>query len=99
MQRSRYLEELQNAIRTVHGCESRHVSTSRVRGMLEDRLAWQGEVETFDLVGHPKAKRCHAWGDEENGQLHTTTVLELPPVDSPVDAVNVAIAAKARMAK
>jgi len=96
MQRSNYLEELQNAIRAGHGCESLHVSTSKVRGFLENRLAWQGEVETFDLIGHPKAKRCYAWGDEENGQLFTTAVLELPPVDSPSTAVDVAIAAKAR---
>jgi len=97
MDRIKYLEELRNAIRATHGCESRHVSTSRVRGMFEDRLAWQGEVETFDLIGHATAKRCHAWGYEENGQLHATAMLELPPIHSPVDAVNIAIAAKARM--
>ena len=97
MQRNKYLEELQNAIRAMHGCESVHVSTSRVRAMLDFRIAWQGEVETFDLVGHPKAKRCHAWGYEEGGQLRTTAVLELPPVDSPSTAVDAAIAAKARL--
>jgi hypothetical protein len=96
MQRSNYLEELQNAIRAVHGCESVFVSTSKVRGFLENRLAWQGEVETFELIGHPRAKRCYAWAYEENGQLLTTAVLELPPVDSPASAVDVAIAAKAR---
>ena len=96
MQRDKYLEELQNAIRVVHGCESIFVSTSRIRGMLDGRLAWQGEVETFDLIGHPMSQRCHAWGCEEDGRLNTTAMLEIPPVDSPRSAVDVAIAAKAK---
>jgi hypothetical protein len=96
MQRNKYLAELQNAIRAVHGCESVHVSTSKVRAMLDFRIAWQGEVETFNLIGHSKAKRCHAWAYEDDGQLRTTAVLELPPVDSPSTAVDVAIAAKVK---
>lgn len=96
MQRSKYIEELKNAIRVVHGCESLHVSTSRVVSKFEGETAWDGEVETFDLVGHSKAKRCHAWGYEDNGHLHTTAVLELPPIDSASSAVDVAIAEKAR---
>lgn len=96
MLRSNYIQQLQDAIRAVHGCESRHVSTSRVVSHFEGATAWQGEVETFELIGHPKAQRAHAWGYEEGGQLQSTAVLEIPPVDSPGSAVNVAIAAKAR---
>jgi len=94
MQRNKYITDLQNAIRAVHGCESHHVSTSRVVSQFEGETAWDGEVETFDLVGHIKAQRCHAWGYVEDGQLRSTVVLELPPVDSPSSAVDVAIAAK-----
>lgn len=96
MQRSDYLRKLQEAIRAVHGCESRHASTSRVLAQLEGTTAWEGEVETFDLFGHLKAKRCHAWGYEERGQMKSTAVLELPPVDSPSTAVDVAIASKSK---
>ena len=96
MHRSDYLQRLQEAIHSVHGCESRHVSTSRVKAQFEGAKAWDGEVETFDLEGHPKAKRCHAWGYVEDGQFKSTAVLELPPVDSPSTAVDVAISAKAR---
>lgn len=96
MQRSRYLEELQNAIRAVHGCESRHVSTSRVASQFEGATAWEGEVETFELAGHPIAKRAHAWGYVDGGQLRSTAVLEIPPEDSPSTAVDAAIAAQAR---
>jgi hypothetical protein len=96
MQRSKYLSQLKEAIRAVHGCESLHVSTSRVVSQFEGETAWDGEVETFDLNGHPKAKRCHAWGYVEKGSFKATAVLELPPVDSPSTAVDVAIAAKTK---
>ncbi len=65
MQRSKYLSQLKEAIRAVHSCDSLHVSTSRVKAEFEGATAWDGEVETFDLISHPKAKRCHAWGYEE----------------------------------
>lgn len=62
----------------------------------EGATAWDGDVETFDLVEHPKAMRCHAWGYLDSGQFKATAVLELPPVDSPSAAVDVAIAAKSK---
>jgi hypothetical protein len=39
-------------------------------------------------------KRCYAWSFLEN-ETQYTTVLEIPPVNSPESAVKVAIAAKA----
>lgn len=92
-----YIRRLQEAIRAVHGCESRHVSTAPVTEYFEGKLAWTGDVEVFDLTGHTKAHRCYAWGYDDNGTLRTTAVLEIPPVDSPSSAVTVAIAAKARI--
>jgi len=59
------------------------------------KIAWDGVVETFDLQGHPQAKRCYAWSFTEHGEPKYTTVLEIPPVDSPQSAVKVAIASKA----
>jgi hypothetical protein len=95
-----YIEQLQEAILAVHGCESRHVTTSCVKEVFEGQVAWEGEVETFLLIGHPKAKLCHAWGyDDDDGMFRSTAVLELPPVDSPGMAVTVAIAAKANSRK
>ena len=91
MQRSNYIRQLQDAILAVHGCESHHVATSRVVSQFEGQTAWDGEVETFDLIGHPKAERCHAWGFVDDGQLRSTAVLELPPVNSPSTAVDTAI--------
>jgi hypothetical protein len=62
-------------------------------------VAWGGEVEVFDVTGHPEAKRVYAWGhpnDENPMRLDVTAVLEIPPVDSPQTAVKIAIANSAR---
>jgi hypothetical protein len=60
------------------------------------RTTWEGEVEIFDLVGHPKARRCHAWGNEDGDEFRSTAVVEIPPVDSPSSAVDAAIAVKSK---
>jgi hypothetical protein len=96
MRRADYIWKLQEAIEATHGCESRDVATSRVVSQFEGKTAWDGEVETFDLIGHPKAKRCYAWGYVDRGQLRSAAVLELPPVNSPATAVDVAVVAKTR---
>jgi len=89
-------KELQDAIRAMHGCESRYVESVPVREVFNKLVAWEGVVEVFELQGHPKAKRCYAWSFEEGTQTRSIAVLEIPPVDSPQTAVKVAIAAKAR---
>jgi hypothetical protein len=89
-------KELRAAIRAVHGCESRHVRSVPVREVFNGLVAWDGVVEVFDLIDHPKANRCYAWSFADGKQTRTVAVLELPPVDSPETAIKVAIAAKAR---
>jgi hypothetical protein len=96
MRHADYIRQLREAIKATHGCESRHVATSRVVSKFKGKTAWEGDVEVFDLTGHPKAKRCYAWGYVDNGQFRSTSVLEIPPVDSPSTAVDVAIAAKSK---
>ncbi len=90
--------KIKDAIEVMHKCTARHVATEVVIDHFRDEVAWEGVVETFELDGHPKAKRCHAWSCEENGETQYVTVLELPPVDSAESAVKVAIAATARSA-
>ena len=90
------IAKLKDAIETMHRCKAVHASSEVVIELFRDEVAWDGVVETFDLTGHPKAKRCHAWSYEEKGETQFVTVLELPPVDSPETAVKVAIAAHAK---
>lgn len=92
-----YLAELQHAIKQLHGCEARHVATTPVKEVFKGQTVWEGEVETFDLTGHAKAKRAYAWGyPNGRGGLEVVAVLEIPPVESPQTAVKAAIVARAR---
>jgi hypothetical protein len=90
------ITKLKDVIRATHGCESLHVESVPVVEQFEGKTAWQGTVEVFDLIGHPKAKRAFAWTYREGDQNKTVAVLEIPPVDSPESAVKIAIASKAR---
>jgi len=93
---SERIDKLREAVETMHKCKARHVGSEPVVEMFLGEVAWDGVVETFDIEGHPKAKRCYAWSFIENGEPQYTTVLEIPPVDSPQSAVKVAIASKSR---
>ena len=80
----------------MHHCKVQHVRSEPVIDLFRGEVAWDGVVETFDIEGHPKAKRCYAWSFLRDGEPKYTTVLEIPPVDSPESAVKVAIASKTR---
>jgi len=77
------IEELQKAILTMHGCASTHLETVSVGIALHDETVWEGDVEIFEVRGHPEAKRCYAW----RVAAGYVAVLELPPVTSPETAV------------
>ena len=80
----------------MHHCKAQHVRSELVTELFRGEVAWDGVVDTFDIEGHPKAKRCYAWSFVQDGEPQYTTVLEIPPVDSPESAVKIAIASKAR---
>lgn len=68
-----------------------------VHEVFQGQTAWQGTVEVFDLIGLAKAKRAYAWQYQDGpNEIKTVAALEIPPVDSPLTAVKVAIAAKAK---
>ena len=46
---------LQMVIRDLHGCGSTHVATVPVHEVFRGQTVWRGEVEVFDLKGHPAA--------------------------------------------
>ena len=91
-----YFEELKKAIRATHGVEAAHVMTVPVKEVFQGKTAWEGAVEVFNVTGHPKAKRCYAWGHRDGKAWEITAVLEIPPVVSPQTAVKAAIAAHAK---
>jgi hypothetical protein len=92
-----YIEFLADAIRKLHGCPATYVETIPVSETFNGQIVWQGKVEVFQLVGHPQASFCYAWGFEnDSGEMKAVTVLALPPVDSALKAVQVFIASTVR---
>jgi hypothetical protein len=96
---SEYIERIKQVIFHLHGSDSTHVKTVPVHEVFKGQTVWQGEVEVFDLLNHPKAKRCYAWSADKKDKEKFTTVLEIPPVDSPVTAVRVSIVAATKNLK
>lgn len=94
-----YLSEIRTAIKQLHGCESTHLETVPVKEVFKGQTVWEGEVEVFALTGHPKARKCYAWGypyPVEGPKRQIVAVLEIPPVESPQTAVRAAIVAQAK---
>ena len=82
------------AIKHMHGCGSVWLKSEAVTEMFDGKIAWQGEVQIFALLGHPTAKLCYAWSHQtDGGKRRFVAVLGLPPVDSAVMAVRASIAA------
>jgi hypothetical protein len=88
------IEELKDVIRKLHGVESTHRESVPVKEVFNGETVWEGIVEVFDLIGHPKAATVYAWtnetGDPENPKHHVT-VLHLGPIRSAAEAVKAAI--------
>jgi hypothetical protein len=88
---------LQDAIRHMHGVESTWIESVEVDETFEGAQVWKGEVQVFDLVGHPTAQRCYAWSEASNGvKRRFFAALEVPPVDNAVAAVRASIVADAK---
>jgi len=86
-----------DAILATHGVDSLWRDTVPVKEVFHGQTAWEGDVEIFELIDHPKAKRCYAWRYLDGKTWRYTAVLEIPPVDSAETAVKVAIAASAKV--
>jgi hypothetical protein len=87
-----HIEELQDVIVRLHGAEATHVQSVPVKEQHQGKTVWDGVVEVFDLIGHPKTHRVYAWAHEtESGKRRHVTVLHIPPAVSPETAVRAAI--------
>jgi hypothetical protein len=76
----------------LHSCGAIWHKTVTVHEVFRGQAVWKGEVEVFNLKGHPKVKRCYGWahrnGKNDKGERFIT-VLEIPPVESASTAVRV----------
>ena len=96
-----YIKELAATIKRLHGVEASHVETASVNESFGDERVWQGDVEVFELKGHPKAKRAYAWmhGLDDSKAKRHVTVLEIHPITSPETAVRAVIVHEYRQEK
>ena len=89
-----YISELQDVIRKLHGVESRHVESVSVKEEFGGKTVWEGAVEVFQLIGHPKASLLYAWShdtDDPKKPKRHVTVLHIAPILSAEAAVRAAI--------
>lgn len=87
------IEKLRDAVQVMHRCSAVHAESVPVLEIFKTGPVWEGVVEVFDITGHARAKRCYAWSYLQNGETQFVTVLELPPVNSPLSAVRASIMA------
>jgi hypothetical protein len=88
------IAELQDVIRRLHGAESRHLKSVPVKEAFQGKTVWEGIVEVFELIGHPRASRVYAWThetDDPKQPKRHVTALHIPPVTSPILAVRAAV--------
>ena len=100
------IEQLKQAVEKACGCKAQHARSSAVIEGFEGQRVWDGVVETFNLKSHPRAQKCYAFKFIEEAyapaiRTHPVnpvikTVLGVPPINSPEDAVRAAVAAQAR---
>ena len=88
------LPALEDAILYMHACDSHWVESVPVHEKHEGKTVWEGEVQVFDLIGHPRAGRAYAWSyATEGAKLRFVAVLGLPPVVDARTALQAAIVA------
>jgi hypothetical protein len=90
-----YIERLTRAIERAYNCRAKWVATGPIQEVMEGEIVWEGDVETFALIGHPKAKRAFGWSQPagpQNKEERFVSVLEIPPVNSAQMAVKMAFA-------
>jgi hypothetical protein len=85
-----HIQELQDVIQKLHGAKAMHRESVPVKEVFQGKTIWDGIVEVFDLIGHPKTNRAYAWmhdtGDPSKPAQHVT-VLHIHPALTPATAV------------
>jgi hypothetical protein len=88
---------LVQAFADLHDARAAHIGLVHIRESFQGVVAWEGDVEVFELTDHPTATHGYAWSHEtDTGGRRYITVLKIPPVISPETAVRAVIANEAR---
>ena len=92
-----YIERLAQVIFHLHKASPTWVESVPVDEIFNGKTIWKGDVEVFDLTGHPKAKRCYGWTYGEPEEF--ITILEIPPVTDAKSAVKVGVSYQIKKAR
>jgi hypothetical protein len=91
------LPALQDAIRHLHGCEATWLESVPISETFGGETVWNGEVQVFELHGHPDAERAYAWSHAtDESRRRFVAVLGVGPVQDAVTAVRTSIVAEQR---
>ncbi len=86
-------ESLTTAIESMHDCTASFVESIPVSESFEGQTVWEGIVHKFNIKGHSIAQVAYAWTSPIEGsrKRRVFAVLEVPPIQSAVDAVRASI--------
>ena len=88
MQAMTEIERLEKAIFDLHGCHRAHVHSVPVHETFQGNVVWDGDVEEFRLIDHPRAKTAFAWSyKNDDRQTRYVAILGVPPVNTAIDSV------------
>ena len=95
---SERIDALRTLIERQEKCRAKHVESAPIHETFEGARVWEGVVKTFQLEGHPTAKRAYAWVSPASpaNKPEYTIVLGVPPVTSANAAVKAAIVSQVR---
>jgi hypothetical protein len=95
------IAQLRTTVENMHGGTATLAQSVPVREAFDGKPVWEGVVHVFDLAGHPTATRAYAWSSpiEGNTKRRFFAVLHTARINSPIEAVRVAIVAENRAAK
>jgi hypothetical protein len=88
------IDALREAIRNMHGCASTFVESVPVHETFNGEIVWDGEVQVFELTGHPQATHAYAWSHATTGtKRQFYAVLGINPIVDALTAVRASIVA------
>lgn len=90
-------EKLKEAIERKALCQVKYLNTQPLRLVEDGQITWKGNVEVFQLDGHPEAKIAFGWGvPVDENKTEFITVIGRPPLETPIQAVKAYLASKDR---
>ena len=89
-------DDLKAAVEKEHGGTATHALAVPVNEKERGQSIWHGIVHVFNLTDNQKAKRAYAWSTPVEGsdERRIITMLQIPPINGPIEAVRAALAAE-----